>query len=1261
MPGFSVRKPMTVLVAVILIIVLGVVSFTRMTPDLLPSMDFPYVIVVTSYIGASPEQVESEVTKPIEQSAATLEGIQDISSTSSANYSMVILQFSESSNMDAVTMNLREKLDQISGSWNEKISNPTIMKINPNMLPINVSAVAREGYDTAELSDFVTQTLLPRLEGLEGVASISASGTVFEEVQVVISQEKLDRLNDKIRKAIDRQFTEPEQEISDALEEIRNTLNDLDDGEKALSSGRYQLSQAEKEAYAQFDEAQKQIDDGRAQLEEAYNQAREDLMVMAAYTQAIAAREILKAELDQIPEENPTPEQEQRAQELQAQIADYQNQIDAMSPNLLSPEEMQQAELILLAYNSQKEMLDEAQATLDASKADALKQMQSAKNQLYSGAQQIEDARDQLDNAKDELDKATEEIDKAREDAYDAADAKEIITLEMVAQILGAQDFAMPAGYATDKHEEQWLIYVGDSFQQSHELQSLMLFDMGMEGLDPIYLRDVADVLLMNNADDTYGKINGEDGIMLTFNKQSNYATATVSENILREFEELSAEYEGLSFTPLMDQGDYIHLVVNSVLENLLVGAVLAVIILLLFLWDIRPTFIVACSIPISVTFAIVLMYFSGVTLNLISMSGLAVGVGMLVDNSIVVIENIYRLRKEGVSVIRASISGAVQVAGAITASTLTTVCVFVPIVFVEGMTRQLFQDMALTITYSLAASLVVALTLVPAMSSGMLVRMKKEERKTKTPMDRLNEAYGKGLSWVLRHKAPVMILVTVLLVSSVFLALKDGFIFMPSMDSTQITVTITLEEGATLQDSAKMSQEVEKRISGLEDIQTIGVMPAQGMGAMVGMAGADAQNSLSMYVVLYEDKELSSDEIARQIEELCTDLDCDVSASGSGMDMSMLTGSGISVNLFGENPERLQQAAQQVARELEVLEGVESVSDGMEDASREFRIRVDKNKAMKYGLTTAQVYMEVAKALTTTATAANIDETGDDVVVISKPNGATLGSIKLLEIKTQNTMGEEVVVELDEIAEFDDDRWSVQSIQRSNQRRYMTVNAALKDGYNVTLLTEKAQMLLRNLELPEGVRYEFTGENETIMDAMNDLMLMMLLGIIIVYLIMVAQFQSLLSPFIVMFTIPLAFTGGLFALWMCGLEVSIIAVIGFVMLVGVIVNNGIVLIDAIIQLREGGMELHEAVITACKQRLRPVLMTALTTILAMIPMALAVGMGASLIQPVAVVSIGGLVYATFMTLFVVPLIYEAWCKKPPRVVSREDMEILDQ
>jgi len=899
---------------------------------------------------------------------------------------------------------------------------------------------------------------------------------------------------------------------------------------------------------------------------------------------------------------------------------------------------------------------DKAQDLLDFM-GDTMDQVKGMGEQgLGMMAGQIGQGATTIDSALEQIDAGFETLETSREKAIRDANLYSIITMDMVTQILTAQNFAMPAGYVT-QDGVSYMVSVGDEMNDVDTLSNLLLLDLKMEGIEPIYLKDVAVITLTDNRSETYAKLNGQDGVMLSFEKQSTYATAETTNNITQRFRELEEEFPGLHFVTLMDQGDYIYIIVESILGSLMLGAVFAIIVLFLFLRDLRPTFITLCAIPISVIFAIVLMYFSGVTINMISLSGLAVAVGMLVDNSVVVIENIYRLRSRGANVIQAAVSGAGQVAGAVTASTLTTVCVFLPIVFVEGLTRQLFTDLALTMTYSLMAGLIVSLTLVPAMASGMLTRDK--PIKEGVLEKKILPLYEKAARWSLNHKFLVIAVSAAALVLTAWTSVSKGFIFMPEMDMPNVSVSVAMPEDTDMETATELMDTVLERIGRIDGISTVGAMMNSGTTSVAGMA--QTSYDVTVYITL-EDQNASGAAVGLEIEELCADLPCKVSASSAMMDTSMITGSGITLRIYADDMDQLQNAARTVAETLRRIDGVREVSDGLESAAPAIHISIDRNAAMGQGLTVAQIYMELAGKLTTDTTAAtlNIDGTSTGII-IEKPRNVVpdLEGLRnyVFELKQPDDTIKEVP--LQSFAQVQETS-SLSSINRLGQRRYLSVSASLNAGTNVTLVTAEAEKAIAGVDLGKGVSYVFTGENESIMDAVEQLMMMLLLGVILVYLVMVAQFQSLKSPFIVMFTIPLAFTGGFVALLICGMEVSVISLIGFIMLTGVIVNNGIVLVDYVNQLRLEGKECREALVEAGVTRMRPILMTTITTILGLIDMAVRKSPGTALMRPIAVVCIGGLTYATLMTLFVVPCIYEILNKKDLRKVSEEDLKLLD-
>lgn len=1425
---FSVKKPMTVFVAVVLVLILGVMSFINMTTDLLPNMDLPYAVAYTTYIGASPEQVEQSVTKPMESALAATSGLKNITSVSQENVSIVVMEFEEGTGMDSAMIEMNAALDQLSGSLPDAAGSPILMKINPDLLPIMVLAVDSDSMARQELSEFTTSTVIPALERVDGVASVSGSGLLESQIRIELDQSRIDALNEKVLTAIDgsladaekqlkatrKQITEGKKKLEeqsgtayaqlvaaagqlsgikdqttigstlnsaevkalqavldqyDAMVKLQKDYNDAETAARALGAADYaklQLLQttrttlranlkaaenslkaadaALKELGSSEDALQKELTDAEAQrdaAQAAYDAAAKGAPERLEEKEDAGWKELQKreaekqaeiAELEQQLKENPNDA------ELQAKLDTAKAALAAIKTeqtayiNRNDPETVKANEALTAAQNSVtraetrletyrqsaaakaeaektlaegtkaldentaaiKKILGEENgkkwieshdkvqddygtiaelnaaisalepripelekelATAKASQKEldaALSELDKAQSQLETGklelSQQLILATVQLQQAEQALNEAEEQFRQQRDAAYKAAGLDGILTQSAVSQLFMAQNFSMPAGYIQSA-DGRLALKVGDKFADLQELENWVLFGYSVGDVGQIRLSDIADVRLADNAEELYAKINGNDGVLLTVQKSSVASTSGACRNLYDTMERLEEKYEGLHLTALSDQGRYIDLVIRSVLQNLLFGALLATVILLLFLRDLRPTVIVAFSIPISLLFAVVLMYFTGVTLNIISLSGLALGVGMLVDNSIVAIENIYRLRQLGYNAATAAVHGCRQIAGAITASTLTTVCVFVPILFTGGLTRQIFADMGLTIAYSLGASLLVALTLVPALS-GKILTGDAAGKKPNRLLSRMMESYEKLLRLVLRHKAPVLLGAVALLIVSGLLAVGMGTAFMPEMDSPQVSVSIEMPEDATTAQGREMCDTVIDRILSVDGVDTVGAMEGKTM-----MGGGD----LSLYVLLQQKRSGSSQQIAKEIEAACTDLDCTVTANGSTMDMSMMTGgSGIRLAVTGDDMDTLRSAAAELARAVSAVEGVASVSDGQEENSTEVRITVDKAKAAEYNLTVAQVYQQVAAAVLSQTTATDITVNGSDLPVVVVPDDRDITTRETLEeLKLTGTKnGEDCEVRLSEIAAVTEAASSA-AIHRENQSRTVTVTAQIADGYNIGLVSREVEKLLADYQMPEGCSYAFEGENEMIRSTMGDLALMIALAVALIYLIMVAQFQSLLSPFIVLFTIPLAFTGGLLGLWITGKELSVIAMLGFLMLAGVVVNNGIVFVDYVNQLRLEGRERTEALVQTGRDRIRPILMTALTTIFGLVTMALGLGSGGDMLQPLAIVTIGGLAYATLLTLFIVPAVYDIFLKKDPKKVIIEEVE----
>lgn len=1149
LPKFSVKKPLTVLVSMILILVLGVVSFTKMTTDLLPNMNLPYVMAYTTYPGASPEKVETTVTNPLEEAFATVSGVENITSISNENVSMVMLEFSQDTNMDSAMINLNGQVDLVKGNFDDSVGSTTLMKLNPDMMPVIMVSVDVDGMSDEEVSRYVNKEVIPKLERVDGVASVTASGLVERQLQITLDQDKINSVNQEIQESINKKFDEQ-------IAEIDKSISSLDESQSALQ--------------AQNQSKLSELDSTSAQLDKSIKEIENSISSGTGSTADLQAQ----------------------LQKLQAQKSEVESSRSALSEEL--------------------------------SKGDS-----------------------KVSEQKAELESSKEEIETARQEALKAADISSKITPETIDSILSAENFSMPAGYVEDG-ANKYSVKVGDKFTSKDEIENLLLFSL--DDVADVYLKDVTNIEYGNSTNESYTNVNGNPGIILSIEKTSTASTSSVCDKLNKTIDNLTSKNNKLHILSLMDQGVYIDMVTDSILDNLIYGGILAIIVLLIFLRSIKPTLIIALSIPMSLLFAVVLMYFTGISLNMISLSGLALGVGMLVDNSIVVIENIYRMRNNGANKYEAAVYGAKQVSSAICSSTLTTICVFLPIVFTDGITRQLFVDMGLTIAYSLIASLIIALTLVPCMASNVLTS---EDQREHRFFDNLVDGYEYVLENALNHKAVVLIVAVLLLIIAGYSATKMGTAFMPDMSSTQMTATISAKEGqeVTQADLESASDEFVNKVKEIRDVQGVGAMTGSG-----GLAGSSSSSkSVSVYIVLKEDMKHTNKEIAKMIKEKTKSLDYDIQVNESAMDTGSMIASGISIKIKGDNLDKLQSISEDMTKLLKSVKGVTDIKSDLDNIEVEQRISVDKEAAMKYGLTVAQVYQQVSDALKSERDSTSITQNGNDLdVVVKSATEPTLENLESLTIKgTQNN--EDVTLSLSEIASIGSANTPA-SINHTNQTRYLTVSATVDDNHNIGLVSRKIQSKIDKYKTPSGYSIELGGESETINSTMKDLILMILLAIVFIYLIMVAQFQSLLSPFIVMFTIPLAFTGGLLALLITGQILSVTSMLGFLVLAGIVVNNGIVFVDYVNQLRLGGAGKHEALLEAGRTRIRPILMTALTTILAMSTMALGVGMGSELSQGLSIVTIGGLLYATLLTLFVVPILYDIFHRKELRAVEIDEL-----
>lgn len=1366
MEKFSVKKPFTILVMVVAIIILGFVSLSGMTTDLLPKMSLPYLLVITTYPGASPEKVESSVSEPVESALGSISGVKNVYSMSYENYGIVELEFADGTDMDSAMVKVSSALDSVKSALPEECGSPNIMEISMDMMASVYLAASYEGKDIQETSRFVEDTLIPYLERQEGVTSISDIGIVENSISVDLNQDKIDALNEKILAKTNDAFADAVDQLNDAKKQLleseqklADSTQELVDGQKDIDDGRTKLDDAQKE----LDEQKEKLEDAKDSLEDqkkdtenklaTASQALDQLNALQTDLLTLQAQEAsLKATITQI--EKSLEEQgkttndipnvvagldqmstfltssqmegmtgmdsttvntmlgssgmslqslgidettwdaltpEGRKELLQKTAAGYQTQKELLSGyddyvsslNSLQVEkagvqaavsaaeaelkksgvsytDIEKAKIEAAAgfgaasaqISSGQSALNSAQTTLDSNK----ESLDSAQDQITEGWDSIADAKKQLADGWDQYNTSLENFEAQKAEALRNANADQLVNMQTLSQLIYAQNFAMPAGYLDDAEDNSWLLKIGSNYESVDDLSNIVLTNI--EDIGDVRLCDVADITVIDNADDSYARLNGQSAVVLSVFKSSTSGTNEVSKNIAAAISELEEQYPGLSVLTLMDQGDYITMIINGVLQSMIVGAALAILILALFLKDVKPTIVVAVSIPLSVLTALILMYFTDISLNMMSLSGLALGIGMLVDNSIVVIENIYRLRSKGVGAARAAVQGTKQVAGAIIASTLTTVCVFLPMVFTAGTVRELMMPISLTIIFTLAASLLIAMTVVPAAGSTLL----RNSKEKKHPFfDKVQDIYGKMLAFCLKVKAVPLVIAIGLLVYSIWAVMRMGIVMIPDMTSNQIEISVQMPEDTDKEECYKRADQVLDAMTTIDGIGDVGAMAGGDTTLVASSSGmSDSTYDQFTFLVLTENENAGKEEvnrICREIEERTADIDCELTISTGMSEMSTMMGSGLSIKVYGDDLDTLTKITQDICDLAATIPGYENISNGQEEPDQVIRLVLDKDAAMRKGLTVAQIFSELNGKMTESTDAATVTIDGEDMKIVVKDGREPLTRENLLdynfEIQTTDDNGN-TVTEDHPLSEFATLKLEdgVQSINRENQSRYMTVTATVAEGSNATLLSRELQPLIDAYELPDGYTIDTAGESDTVNQMVIQMSKVLLLGLALIYLVMVAQFQSLLSPFIVLFTVPLAFTGGLIGLLLMNEPLSVMGMMGFVVLLGTVVNNGIVFVDYANQLRMGGLERREALIATGKTRMRPILMTALTTILAMVSLLFGDDLSSQMSKGMAIVVAGGLAYATLMTLFIIPVMYDILFKRKPLQVD---------
>ena len=1291
MEKFSVKKPFTVLVAVIMVLMLGFVSISNMQTNLLPDVNTPYLMVVTVYPGASPERVESEVSDVMQNALGTVAGVEKVTATSAENYSLLLMQFSDDTDMNSAMVKVSNKVDQTTASLPSSCLTPSIIEYSLNMNAFMTVAVSREGSDVYDLSEFVSDTLVPYVERKGGVSSVSTNGLIEKMVQVQLSQEKIDAINEKLLEVIDVQLADARKQLESAEAQIeagrkeynrqfKNYSNTVSDTMMQEMSGQVgdAIEVVRKQAQALLDSVNQLIAVVQEpEIQQALIDVRDGLQRVMDKFNETGMKDIdslieIVTELRDI-----TDKLTGALQQLQQRLNTESGTEGSTAADLADDLQVQQS--LNTIYNTLNDVIKAMDDVPGLTKtfSDAIGNFSQQQMQAYM---KFTEAREMLNEYEKQLAEAKQTYADAEEKAMASSDVSKLLDIDTLAQLIYAQNFSMPAGYVKDSSGKSWLLKVGEEYDSIEDISGALL--LHVDGFGDVRLSDVADVEVIDNAEASYTRLNGERAAVLKIYKGATSSASEVSDNCLSAFQELEAQYDGLHVVVLSNQGNYITIIVKSILSSMVIGAALAIIVLALFLRDVKPTLVVGFSIPLSVLFAVVLMYFTGMDLNVMTLAGLSLGIGMLVDNSIVVIENIYRLRGRGVPAARAAVQGAKQVGMSVVASTLTSVCVFLPVVFSSSIVKSLMQPMSLCIGYCLMASLIVALTVVPAAASTVL---KKAEPKQLKWFDKIQDKYAKSLEWCFRHRALPLLAAVVLLAFCGWRVFSMGVELLPTITSNEAIVTLSTTKDLSKEDSYAIAGKAMEAMLEVDHVEEVGITTDTRVAGMdIGQLGLpttitdllNAANSYGTYQVnVMLDESLSSSEIetARQaLEDALSGIeDCTAKVEISGMqELTSQLASGLSVKIYGADAETLSQLSEKVVDIVNDTEGFANATNGLGSGDATINLHIDRDKVRSYGLTVAQVYQQIAAKLTTTTTAQTpVTVDGSTMSVQISNNLDPVTKENMMDITFETTvMSADGTTSTGTCTLADMATWDTgsapDSITSEDQTQYVSVTADTLDGYNTTVqarvLEKKLNEFARSDEMPEGCSFSMGGESDSVNFMVNEMVQWLSLALPFVYLVMVAQFQSLLSPFIVLFTIPLAFTGGLLGMLFTGQQLTMISLMGFIVLMGTVVNNGIVFVDYANQLRLGGMERRAALIATGKTRMRPILMTTLTTVLAMLQLVFSNDMASQLMSGMAIVIICGLSYATLMTLYIVPILYDILFRKPPLNVDVGSDDELD-
>lgn len=814
------------------------------------------------------------------------------------------------------------------------------------------------------------------------------------------------------------------------------------------------------------------------------------------------------------------------------------------------------------------------------------------------------------------------------------------VTMSQIAQLIGAENRSAPAGQIKQGTEKMPLRILGEF----SSIKDILNINIPVATGEVIKLSEIATVEEAVVERTSFSFVNGEPTLSLDIMKQSDANTVDVSNSVLREMERIEESLtQGVTMTTIMDSSMFIRDSISSVVRNMLLGGGMAILVLLLFLRSFRSTLIIGLSIPIALVSAFTLIYFSGNTLNILTLGGLALGIGLLVDSSIVILENIFKYRERGYSNIEAAKKGASEVAGAVIASTLTSVVVFVPIIFTGGLAAEIFMPLALTVGFILLASLIVAITLVPMLSRLLLPEIVVDDnpkglRRIASSIgriiDTISVGYRKLLKWTLNHKKTIVFGTLLLLVASLAMIPKVGVEFIPDFDQGELIATIEMPEGTPLDETRENVGLLEEFLVETRAVEM--VYTTIGGGGRRGIEGG-SENSGNIYARLVPkaERSISTNEIIKQLDEYAKSLP-DIEINVRGAQSGGMGGSPINIEVRGNEISTLKTIADELQEIINGVSGATNITHSMGETRPEIQIHVDRDAAVEHGLMYAEVMQTIINSMNgQVATLMRIEGNEIDVkVILAEESRSNLAQLRRLPLTTPK--GE--IIQLSTVADFKQAEGPA-VINRQNQTRGVAISGDIIDR-DLGDVMEDIEKALDEYNFPEGYDYQIGGDFEMMQDTFSQLILALVLAIFLVYAVMAFQFEKVMYPFIVMFSLPVTVIGIIFGFLVTGRPLSAPAFIGVIMLAGIVVNNAIVLVDYINKLRDRGLSREEAILEAGQTRLRPILMTMLTTVLAMIPLAIGIGEGSELQSPMATVIVFGLSFSTLITLVLIPVMY---------------------